>query len=269
MGYQVRNGQRWLAMALLLGACSGGEGGDLPYGKNEATLIGQNRVALSLIGPDCETSECEAVRGTCGNEAAADIVLGESGEVLDVICYEQDREVLLVEDGSEQDFTLGNHTVLELGEDETGAEVSGDVVIEGNGAVLYGHGADISILDGSLHIEKNNAIVRGTRILGDVTITKNNAKLAFCAIEGTLTITGNNTTLAECEVHGAIDIVGMNTVLVQNRIRGVDRVEGFNLRCDQNVHFDDTDESAPMGDAEPGGIECEEADGRPSPQSNP
>jgi hypothetical protein len=228
-------------------------------------------VALSELGPDCNRIECDAVRQACEEGASADVVLDGSGDVLDVLCYERNRQVVSVPAGThDEDFVIGNRTVLVLGDAEAGAEVLGDVVIEGNNSVVYGHGPELSLIGGALLIEKNNAIVRGTRIRGDVAITKNNAQLAFCVIEGNLTITGNNTTLAECEIHGDIEIRGLNTVLVQNRFQSASDIEGFNLRCDGNESFSDADGDGQIGEEElAGAIDCADAKGPPRPQSDP
>jgi hypothetical protein len=275
----------YILASIVLSSCtsgsSGSAGSDLsvPYRVGQALVIGEVEGGeLTSIDPSCETEECAEVRERCGEQAYADVVLGTDGQVLDVLCYRGNAETQELGVPSVETATAGNNTVLVLDDVADGEDVIGDVVLLGNNAVVYGHGADVSRIGGNLAIDKNNAIVRGVAILGDVTISKNNAQLAFTEIFGDLTIEGNNTTLAECIVHGEVRIDGVNTVLVQNRFRGARTLAGKNLECNGNTSFDgelgdagadaasapSTAADAGADGAATGSVVCEDRQGPPS-----
>jgi hypothetical protein len=249
----------------------------VPYRLGQALVIGEVEGGeLTLVDPSCESAECLAVRDRCGEEAYADVVLGTDGQVLDVLCYRGNAETQELGVASVETASAGNNTVLVLDDVADGEDVTGDVVLLGNNAVVFGHGAEVSRIGGDLAIDKNNAIVRGVAILGDVTISKNNAQLAFTEIFGDLTIEGNNTTLAECVVHGAVRIDGVNTVLVNNRFRGARTLVGKNLECNGNTSFEgeagdagsdaaaEATRPADAGASADGAVVCEDRRGPPS-----
>lgn len=241
---------------------------DVPYRLGQAMVIGDTKGGeLEEVDDSCDTAECEAVVERCGPRSFADVVLDEDSEVLDVLCYKPNVTVVEIGVDAVDTASAGNNTVLVLDAVDDGADVTGDVVLEGNNTIVYGEGAGLSVIGGDLAIDKNNAIVRGVRINGDVTITKNNAKLAFCQIDGDLTIVGNNTTLAECVIHGEIRIEGNNTVLVQNQVADDSPVLGKTQRCNGNVSFVDENEDLIVDEAELGaGLVCDdEVEGAPPP----
>jgi hypothetical protein len=247
-----------------MGCGDDGQGHSTPYRLGQAIVIGENEGGiLTSVDRDCDTPECDAVLERCGAEAFADVILDEGGAVVDVVCYK--RNVTLREVGIDAvaSARVGNNTVLVLDAEDDGADVTGDVTIDGNNAVIYGEGAAVSVI-GGLVVEKNNAIIRGVTIEGNVTIEKNNAKLTFCDIQGDLTITGNNTTVAECVVHGLVSITGNNTLLVQSEFQGVASLEGKNLTCNANRRFDDGNEDLIVDEAELAGIiTCAESRSEP------
>jgi hypothetical protein len=273
----------YILASIALSSCASGSsksaGSDLsvPYRVGQALVIGEVEGGeLTSVDPSCESEECIAVRERCGEEAYADVVLGTDGQVLDVLCYRGNAETRELGVSSVETASAGNNTVLVLDDVADGEDVTGDVVLLGNNAVVYGHGADVSRIGGNLAIDKNNAIVRGVAILGNVTISKNNAQLAFTEIFGDLTIEGNNTTLAECIVHGEVRIEGVNTVLVQSRFRGARTLVGKNLECNGNTSFDGElgdagADAAPSSAADAGAlgaatgsVVCEDRQGPPS-----
>jgi hypothetical protein len=244
----------------LLSACSDtatGESVATPYDPGQATLVGAEKGGEDLeLSEACAEYDCGGELDQCGDRAAADVIVDANGEVVDVICYKQDVSVDAVPLDQTESAEAGNNTVLVLDDEDDGVDVEGDVTISGNNAVLYGEGPDVSVIGGTIEIEKNNAIVRGVRVQEDVTITKNNTQMAFCVIEGDLTISGNNTTVAECTVFGKVTITGLNTVFVQNQFAQVD-FTAQNLICNGNVHFDDADRSLTVESSELGeGIAC-------------
>lgn len=254
------------ALVLALG-CSDGNT-QTPYSPGDVTLIGERLGGHSLHLTACG-AECGVVHDQCGPGAAADVILDQHGQVADVLCFEQDVVVETVAVDKVSSATAGNNTVLVLDGLDDGLDVEGDVTISGNNAVLYGDNPDVSVVGGTLHIEKNNAIARGVRILDDVTITKNNTQMSFCVIEGDLTITGNNTTLAECVVMGRVDIRGVNTVLVQNRFTQEEAIAGKNLTCHGNVRIDDVSDDLSDESELPEEVGCFESEENPEPQSAP
>lgn len=211
----------------------------MPYALGQALRIGPDKGGTparldSVCSADADQKDCEAAVQECAKDAYADVVLAEDQSVLDVICYPSNLSVQEIGADAVASASVGNHTVLVLDDLEDGVDVTGDVSLSGNGAVVYGHGPQLSVIGGNLAIDKNNAIVRGVSVEGDVTITKNNAQLAFCEIGGDLTIQGNNATLAGCVVHGRVLIEGNNAVFVRTELEQ-STLSGKNLRCNANV----------------------------------
>jgi len=224
---------------------SGEQTADAPYQLGQALVIGENEGGqLVNVDESCDSAACAAVRERCGDQAYADVVVDQDGNVLDVLCFRGNAQVQEVGVDPVPEARLGNNSVLVLDDTADGADVTGDVVLTGNNATIYGQGADVSAIGGDLDIDKNNAIVRGVSIAGDVRIEKNNAQLSFTEIHGDLTIEGNNVTLAKCVVFGDVIVNGVNTVLVQNRFATARFISGKNLTCNGNRGFD-----AELGDA--------------------
>jgi len=229
---------------------SGERAADMPYRLGQALVIGENEGGeLVSVDESCDSAACQAVRERCGDQAYADVVVDESGNVLDVLCFRANAQVREVGEDPVPEAQLGNNSVLVLDDTADGADVTGDVVLTGNNATIYGQGADVSVIGGDLDIDKNNAVVRGVSIAGDVFIEKNNAQLSFTEIHGDLRIEGNNVTLAKCVVFGDVIINGVNTVLVQNRFATARSITGKNLTCNGNVGFDADVADAGAGDA--------------------
>lgn len=259
-------------VCLLLAAC-GGETSEAPvrtpYRPGETTVVGELKGGETFDQGECSDAQCGDVDKECGSGAAADVVLDEDGNVVDVLCYRRDVEVEVVASDVTGTVTAGNDTVVVLDGADDGVDIDGDVEVQGNNAVIWGDGPETSIISGTVDVEKNNAIVRGVRIQSDVTIEKNNTSLAFCVIEGDLVITGNNTTVAECVVFGSVRITGLNTVLVQNDFAGTNTVLGHNLTCNGNHEFDDENGNLRFDEGErTGDVRCAESDEPPDPQTD-
>lgn len=234
-------------------ACGGEDAGPItPWRPDETHVVGDGD-AKEFPDPDtCDYAACDEVDDKCGANGAADVIVDAQGNVLDVICYGQDVVVAPVPANVVGDVDAGNNTVVVVDGAADGVDVTGDVVISGNNAIVYGDGPNVSVIGGTLAIEKNNAKIRGVRIVGDVVIDKNNTKMLFCVIEGNLTIHGNNTTIAQCDVHGTVTVTGLNTVLVQNRVSGEEGIVGKNLTCVDNVRFSDVNDDGVVDEAELG-----------------
>jgi len=231
--------------ALLAGCTTNGNDGpgaspsSSPYALGQALVIGESAGAqLVPVDDSCDSDACNAVRERCGKDAYAEVVVGADGAVLDVVCFRGNAHFEPIGDEAVPSASAGNGSVLVFDAVDDGDDVTGDVVLTGNNAVIYGQGAAVSRIGGDVSIDKNNAIVRGISIGGDVRIEKNNAQLSFVEIFGDLTIEGNNTTLAASTVHGQVVIAGVNTVLVRDRFFGVEALSGKNLECNGNVHVE-------------------------------
>lgn len=216
----------------------------MPYQLGQALVIGPEKGGTErALGDACAAEDgdasseqtCEAAVDECGREAFVELVLDENRELLDVVCYPGNATVEEIGVEAVESARAGNHTVLVLDDVDDGADVTGNVTLTGNGAVVWGSGADVSVIGGDLDVDKNNAVLRGVRVEGDVTISLNNATLAFCEIAGNLTITGNNATVAECVVHGQVQIQGNNAVFVRNELGSETSLSGKNLSCNANV----------------------------------
>jgi len=244
----------WAGCAAGCGGNSDGLLGGTPYTPGSATVIGKGGDEYDIPTAGCRDAYCDAAVGTCSTTGAADVIVDAKGKVVDVICYKQDVSVVQVPVDQVSSYTTpGNNSVLVIDGADDGVDVAGDVTVSGNNAVIYGSGPDTSVIGGTVQIEKNNAQIRGVRIVGDVTIDKNNTKLVHCVVEGNLTISGNNTTVARCDVFGSVTITGNNTVLVDDRFNGASAVSATNLTCSGNLRFDDANGDHVVDSAELGG----------------
>ena len=238
---------------------------DLPYDTDTTTVIGgvdnPGGLAWQAVstpnGDACVNldSVCAQPQKECGDDGTADVLLDDNGAVVDVICYPTGGVSVEAFDGDVH--KVGNDVVLVFDDKPDGVDVDGDVKIDGNNVTLYGHGPDVSVIGGNLNIDKNNALVRGVRVQGDVIIDKNNPSMVDCVIEGDLTIKGNNVSIALCEVWGKLVIEGNNAVLVSNKFAHAPEVSGENLVCSDNVAFNDANVDHMVSDSELGGpITC-------------
>ena len=262
----------------LLGTACGddGERPALPYKANETEVIGgneffnasdqprepgQERGGISVATPDGDDcaeldGACVNPQGQCGDDGRADVLVDENGAVIDVICYPTGGIAIESYEGPVED--VGNNVVLVVDGADDGVDVVGDVTIDGNNVVLFGHGPDTSVIGGNLAIDKNHALVRGVRIQGDVVIDKNNPSLVDCVIEGDLRILGNNVSVALCEVWGTVTVEGNNAILVSNRFASAPEVTGQNLICNDDFAFADANDNGVIDEDEVGElIDCD------------
>jgi hypothetical protein len=239
----------------------------LPYDPDETTIIGGGdgtaapagdaRTVNTPDGEDCVNLDitCVQPQDECGDDGTADVIVDNDGTVLYVACYPQDGVSVEEFEGPVED--LPNNAVLVIDGDVDGADVVGDVTIDGNNITVYGNGPDVSVIDGNLDIAMNNSIVRGVRITQDVTISKNNGTLIDCVIEGNLTITGENVNVALCEVWGETHVLANNAVFVAN-VFGSEPVIDANMKaCNNNTLFsDDNDDGEVTPDELGAEIDC-------------
>jgi hypothetical protein len=223
-------------------ACSSSGGEEvLPYPVGQVMVFGESPAGAMAraMGSTCTSEPCAAVQERCGLEAYAEVILGTALEVLDVICYRADLGVRQLEETPFDVIGEENDTVFIFDAIDDGADLLDEVTVSGENDVLYGTGADVSVLGAGLTIDGPNTIVRGLTIRGGVTIDRDDAKLSLVEIWGDLTINGNQMTLSESIVHGDVRVVGTNAVLARNLLEGATRLIGTNLECALNQRFDD------------------------------
>ena len=225
-------------------AGSAGTGASSGSSTDGDALVGVTPVATGSTTSAAECLQmgdaCVTPADQCGDGATADVILGDAGEVLSIICYpNKNYEVITLPTTPVSQPALGNNSVVVLDGLDDGVDVEGDLVVKGNNVIVYGNGPDTSVIGGNLQLDKNNAIVRGVRIKGDASISKNSASLIYCVIEGDLKITGNNVNVALCEIWGKVTIDGNNAVFVSNLVAGDQTLSGVNLQCNDNHRFTD------------------------------
>lgn len=238
----------------------------VPYNADETTVIGAGPngpgdvyVVTTPDGEECvelDADVCVSPQEECGEDGTADVLVDNDGTVLYVACYPPEDSVS-VEDFEGPVEELPNNAVLVLDGEDDGVDVMGDVTIDGNNITVYGEGPDVSVIDGNLDIAKNNSIVRGVRILEDVTISKNNGTLIDCVIEGNLTITGENVNVALCEVWGETHVLANNAVFVANVFGSQPVIDAKMKACNDNTLFsDDNDDGEVTPDEIGAEIDC-------------
>ena len=268
---QSKQHTRIITLSLCLLAIGCGDGGarshKVPWGDGRAEVISTDRTISTfapIAGDGCLDYEgaskdvCIRPQDVCGEEAA-DVILDERGEVLDVICYPNEETVTVDEIEAEQGNIAqsDNNAVLVLDDVDDGIDLEGNLDVDANNVVIYGAGPDVSVISGDVTVDGNNTLIRGVRIQGDVNVVKNDSVFVYCVIEGNLTISANNTQLLGCDVFGDIRITGNNTELAADRIAGKIENDGKNLSCDSNRSFEDRDENMTVSDEELGEtIEC-------------
>lgn len=222
-------------LPLLLAACGGSDSAsDTPWEAETVTYRApdgtETEVAIGDGCGDLGDKACSDIQDECGDRGAADVFVDEDGEVLEVICFpaagETDAVIVLSGEGAPP--TVDNKDVIVLEGDEDTPAVVGDLELDSNNVTLYGDDPATSILDGNLDISKNNALVSGVTITGDVHITFNNAVLSNCVIEGNLTLEGNNAKIAGCRIEEDVNIIGNNNELTSSEILGEFTDDGQN-----------------------------------------
>ena len=268
----MRRISSYVFLSSVLWVACGSDGADpvLPYAANLTTIIGdasqkdapKDRRYREVSTPDGDgcvdegDDSCAKPQQDCGDDGTADMLVDTKGDPLAVLCYP--RSGVAVEEVEGDLSQVGNNIVFVLDDRDDGPDVTGNVTLDGNNVTLYGRGPEVSVIAGDLHIDKNNARVRGIRVQGDVIIDKNNPSLVDCVIEGNLTIHGNNVALGLCEVWGETTIDGNNAVLVENRLASAPAIAGKNTRCEGNEGFADANKSAVIEDSELGAaITCQ------------
>lgn len=230
-------------MLLAFAACSSSHSEPvLPYPVGQAMVFGAPQGGvMTTLDASCDDEVCVAARERCGADAYAEVIVTTPGNVLDVMCYPGNLSVREIEPDPFDSIGEESDTVFVFDAENDGADMLGEVVVSGDDDVLFGAGAEVSVLGDGLRIDGERVVVRGLTIRGDVTIDKNDAKLSLVQINGDLTINGNGATLSESIVYGELHLVGRGTVLSRNLLQGATRLSATNLACHLNQRFDDVD----------------------------
>lgn len=240
-----------LALALALVACGSDDSapapGD-PYSSQAGTtvVVGKSSgptVHTTPSGDGCiETADgCVRPQDKCGENARADVIVDESGKVIDVVCYPASSSPTPVDENGNVELGKKNKGVVAIDGADDGVDVQGDVTSKGNNVTVYGQGDAVSIIGGSVTAEGNNFAMRGVRVKETVTIEGNNGVLVLSTVDGDVVVKGNNTVIASTTILGKLTVVGNNTKLVGNMIAGGVSIDGQNSVCEDNVAFTDSD----------------------------
>jgi hypothetical protein len=236
-------------------ACSPSKGEVvMPFPLGQMMVFGRLDDGTMMSFDDgCDTQLCRTALERCGRQAYADVVVDDVGDVLDVVCYPGALRVQEVSEFPADALIIDSDSVVVFDSMDDGADVLSDVRVTENQVVLYGQGADVSILGQSLDLDGPGTVVRALRVRGDLTIDGNGAKLSLVEVDGALTINGDRATVSESVVHGPVHLIGNDTVLGRNLLQGVDHLSGSNLICHLNQRFDDANRDGWIDDTELGG----------------
>lgn len=202
---------------------------------------GTGRVYATPSGADCVQigNECVKPQEKCGADARADVIVDSAGKPVAIVCYPAESAPPVIDENGNVDLDKKNKGVVAVDGNADGVDIAGDVTSSGNKVTVYGKGAGVSVIGGSVDSSGNNFSLRGVTVQKNVKVKGNNATVVLCQVDGDLTIEGNNAVVAECSVFGNFKIVGQNAVLVANKVGGDFKVEGDNPVCDGNVKFAD------------------------------
>jgi len=232
----------------LMGACGSdspgvadGNGSVYTSDPDKTVVIGGTGAQPSATCVTLPSGECVDAK-TCEAGERRDVVIDSGGKVVAVVCYPANATPVVVE--SEGDVTVGkteNNRVIAIDGANDGVDVAGDLDAESNNVVIYGSGADVSVIGGNVTSSGNNFSLRGVTVKKDVHVIGNNATLVLCVVEGDVILEGNNNVVAECAIRGKVDIHGVNNVLIRNKIGGgVSFGSDKNTVCDENTIWNDS-----------------------------
>lgn len=241
-----------------LPACGDDEvaaGSATPWSSDQSVVIGGAggpTVHATPDGDDCIDvgDECVQPQRECGDDARADVVVDADGKVVRIVCYPGDEGVSFDRsEGSEK--SVADDTVLVLDAEDDGDDITNNVEFKGNGAVLYGHGPDVSVVGGNLKIIGDDAVVRSLRIKQNLHVDGSGATIIDCVVEGNVHIKGGQNVLAGCVVWGDVKVEGGEHALVANRAaKNWDVAEEY--VCSDNVAVEDADDDLVIDDGELG-----------------
>jgi hypothetical protein len=242
---------------LLLLACGGDDGGQVqgdntPYTSDpdKTVVVGGASGPTNAQPGAANNSGCvQLPDGTCVDAKGCaagerrDVIIDSKGKVVDVVCYPASSDPPVID--SQGNVSLDkndNNGVVAIDGKNDGVDIAGNVTAAGNNVTVYGEGADVSIIGGSVEATGNNFAMRGVTVQGNVEIGGgNNAVLVLCVVQGNVHIVGNNNVIADCDILGNIVIEGVNNTLVANHVGGTITItDAKNSVCDGNTKWTDT-----------------------------
>ncbi|QDG52386.1 hypothetical protein FIV42_17050 [Persicimonas caeni] len=245
-----------MAILLVVGAgCGDDTGTARPAGVGQTVVTGNGETAIydTPTGDDCIEigSQCVSPQDECGDDARVDVIVDDSGEYVDTVCYPGDEITHDEHKGSIKSDEDGTVVVLD-GKDD-GADITDNVEFKGNDGVLYGQGEDVSVVRGNVKVIGNNAAIRGVRIEGSVDLEGNDGRLTNCVIEGNLHIKGNGNMVTNCIVFGDLKAGyadAQDTTLIGNYVQKDFRAEHETTVCSGNFEFSDKNENVQLDASE-------------------
>lgn len=250
-----------------------GQGDSVTYGETSDVVVtadGTTYVVTNEGGEGCVDIGDECVDITdaegryCDDEnAQADVLLDENGDVVSVVCYPPADEGTTVTELETDSGTVElpsnqNGTVITFPAESDGEPLDGNVTLDGERVVLYGNGVDETIINGNIVLASNNARLRGLTVQGNVDVedNANNGSIVLCRIEGNLTVKSNGMTLASCEVYGNVTVDGNGTTLVNIGVQGEWKVSDSSV-CEGCYSFSDENDDKLLQEDEVGeALEC-------------
>lgn len=236
---------RWLSCAVLmlasLGGCSAEPG--FPGGDNRTVVISGRGTTVvdNPSGNDClivPGGACVKPQQQCGAGAHAEVIVSADGKVQYVACYPDQPPPYTVVD-TQGSASVDNKGLLVLDGAADGVDITGNLDVSGNNAIVYGQGPGASVIGGNVTVSKNNGTVRGVTVLGDTSIIGNNTVMYYCVIVGNVTIYSNDNILSACDIFGDVTVIGNNNQLLDLRVQGQIKNSGNNNVCSADFRFAD------------------------------
>lgn len=227
-----------LLFSVFVAAC-GSDDVDIPPGGSAYGTAPGATVVIGVDGARATTAPADAK--ACAADERRDVIVDSAGKVVATLCYPtSDSPAELESTGNVTIDRTAGKAVLALDDRDDGVDVTGNVEVASNNAVIYGQGPSVSIIGGNVDARGNNFSARGLTVKGNVEVDGNNATLALCVIEGNVKLEGNNNVIADCTIRGNVEIDGNNNVFVRNRVAGnIDIEDGRNAVCDGNLVWSD------------------------------
>jgi hypothetical protein len=218
--------------------------GRFPYEADKTEVIGGDSrdVHDTPAGDECielDGVACVKPQDECGDDATADVLLDSNGEVIEIVCLPDEEGVVII-DAEDGEVVLDDDGAVVIVEDE---DLDGNVVVEGNSAVIYGDSPEETVIEGNLNLKGNEAIVRGLTVTGDVTFEGNESQFYYCVVHGDVVLKGNKNFVSNCTVFGSIRSSGNEDDVISNLVEGTIELGGAPRECRDNRHFVDENDN--------------------------
>ena len=220
-------------------------------------------VTVDSTAADCVDVSSAISGGFCSEDGAqVEAIQDPSGAIVHGVCYpgfgvgEQPSEEVFEDDGSGGQLIAQNNAGARVALGE--GTLAGPLTLEAERVVLRGEGVGVTVIDGDVVINSNNARLRGLDIDGSVTIgrSSNGAALTDCRITGDLTLESNRVTLINCVVLGDVTFDGNNITATQLDVGGAWNADRDPAHCLSVYAFTDDNSNGLADDAERGDDLC-------------